>query len=128
MRDKSSLDEALRRAGGADRRQQIRSDLEARGVARAVSGPAAHRLLDVVSELSEAGYAAVLDGVAAASGANREPGDPDAPDAAELREMQRLMEGFATELGKLEEGLQMLSAYVVRMSERSGPTPGKTLH
>ncbi len=109
--------------GVEGRSEQIRFDLESRGVAPEVSVPAARCLSAIAADLSPKEYGAVLDGVAAAY---------VHPDAAQLvgdiGEIQRLMQGFAGELRKLEEGLQILSAYVVRMGSRSNPTPPTTLH
>ncbi len=129
MRDKSVLDGALCPASdGPSRSSRIQADLERRGVALEFSQPAAQRLQSIVSDLTEAEYEAVLEGVAAAYGVHRESTDRVADGAREVTEIQHLMEGFTTELHKLEEGLRILSAYVSRMSSRSSPAPGETLH
>ena len=47
-----------------------------------------------------------------------------APRASDVDELHRLVRDFAGELRKLEEGLQILSAYVARMRHRSGATRG----
>lgn len=127
MRDKSG------RAAAACEIQprQIRSDLEDRGVAREFSDPVAERLTSIAPDLSASEYMAVLDGVAAAYGVHRDAcgdGSEVRPPARDVSEIQRLMEGFGTELRKLEEGLQILSAYVVRMGTRAGSERPHTLH
>ena len=43
-------------------------------------------------------------------------------------ELQRLMEGFTGELRKLDEGLQMLSTYLVRMGALSSRKDSGSLH
>jgi hypothetical protein len=127
MGDKSrrpGIPHALRDAQELEgRSKQICSDLESRGVSRELSLPAARRLSPIAAGLSPKEYAAVLDGVVAAYV------DPDEVQAAgDIGEIQRLMEGFSRELRKLEEGLQILSAYVARMGSRSNPERRTTLH
>lgn len=128
MREKPQIETTRPLDDHSGRSQRVRRDLERRGVASEFSQQAAHRLGDIVSDLSDAEYSAVLEGVAAAYGVHRESGTPMSPELPDVSEVQRLMQGFAAELGKLEEGLQVLSAYVVRMSARSKPAPGTTLH
>lgn len=107
------------------RSEQIRSDLESRGVAPELSLPAARRLSAIAPDLSPKEYGAVLDGVAAAY---LQPCEGQVQPVGEVGEIQRLMEGFTGELRKIEEGLQILSAYVVRMENRSSPEPPATIH
>ena len=42
--------------------------------------------------------------------------------------VERLMQGFAGELLKLEEGLRIISAYVLRMHNRASRDGGGILH
>ena len=111
--------------GMEGRSEKIRFDLECRGVVPELSHPAARRLSVIAPDLSPKEYGAVLDGVAAAY---VHPAEAQAPAAGEVGEMQRLLEGFTGELRKLEEGLQILSAYVVRMGSRLDPERAATLH
>ncbi len=103
-------------------RSRIRTDLESKGVAPEFSQPVADRLAEIAPDFSSGEYEAVLDGVAAAYGVHQR--DFDTP--GDVNEIQRLMDGFTGELRKLEEGLQILSAYVHRM--RSRATRGHTAH
>jgi hypothetical protein len=121
---RSEIADALGDAEELDgRSKQICSDLESRGVSRELSLPAARRLSPIAAGLSPKEYGAVLDGVAAAYV------DPDEARAAgDIGEIRRLMEGFSSELRKLEEGLQILSAYVARMGSRSNPERRTTVH
>jgi len=107
------------------RSEKIRCDLESRGVAPELSLPAARRLSAIAGDLSPKEYGAVLDGVAAASVHSV---DAQTRTLGEVGEIQRLMEGFTGELRKLEEGLQILSAYVARMGNRSNREDSSTLH
>ena len=103
--------------------KRIRTDLESRGVAPELSLPAARRLSTIAPDLSPKEYSAVIDGVAAATG------HPDhAQSVDDITEIQRLMESFSSELRKLEEGLQILSAYVTRMGNRSNRGRPTTFH
>jgi hypothetical protein len=120
--------DAGRRAGAPRRRdagrRRIRVDLESRGVAPEFSQPVADRLAVIVRDLSPAEYVAVLDGVAAAYGVHRRDFDV----ARDVNEIQRLMDGFTGELRKLEEGLQILSAYLQRMRSRAARGHAATFH
>jgi hypothetical protein len=111
-------------ARNASRRSRIRADLESKGVAPEFSRPVADRLADIAPDFSSGEYAAVLDGVAAAYGVHQR--DLDA--AVDVNEIQHLMDGFTGELRKLEEGLQILSAYVHRMRTRVTRSHTATLH
>ncbi len=129
MRDKSIVEGALRRLEDAEERGvRIRGDLESRGVAPEFSTPVARRLSAIASDLSDEEYDAVLEGVATAYGVHCQSSDDAADEVRDICELERLMEGFTGELKKLEEGLQILSAYVVRMSARTTPNPPNTLH
>jgi hypothetical protein len=108
--------------------EKVRSDLEERGIDPKFSGPVARRLVAIAPDLSGAEYAAILDGVLAAYGVHRESAalaDAAYKDANELR---RLVEGFQGELRKLDEGLQLLSAYVVRMGAIATCEGSESLH
>ena len=103
------------RCSGETRRSRIRDDLERLGVAREFSYPVAERLAVIAPDFSSAEYSAVLDGVAAAYGVHRE--DPEA--SSDAVEIGRLMQGFASEHRKVDEGLRILCAYAERMQRRA---------
>ena len=96
--------------------EQVRSDLEHRGVDPDFSLPVARRLVAIAPDLSASEYAAILDGVSAAYGVHREISGANDAHSRRGNELQRLMDGFTGELHKLDEGLRMLSTYLVRMS------------
>jgi hypothetical protein len=108
------------------RRKQIRRELERRGLSPAFSRAVAAQLAEVAPELSPAERLAALDGVVAAYRVHRDAQLPG--DAEQVLELKRLVEGFNGELQKLEEGLQILSAYVARMGVRAGRESSGTLH
>jgi hypothetical protein len=106
--------------------RDLRADLARRGIAGAFSGPVAARLATRVEGLTEAQYRALLDGVAAAYGVHREEERVPQPAPAE---MQRLIQDFAVELQKLDEGLRLLSTYLLRIRDRtSGGEPPQLVH
>lgn len=105
--------------------RDVRADLERRGVAAAFSGPVAERLVTRVEGLTVAQYAALLDGVAAAYGVHRQEGQSAPPAPAE---MQRLIQDFAVELQKLDEGLRLLSTYLLRIRDRTSGEAPRVVH
>ena len=107
--------------------QRIRADLQSKGVSTEFSKPVAKKLAVIAEDLSPDEYAAVLDGVVAAYGAHCEGcGPPEQVD--EAVEIRRLMRGFAVELRKLEEGLRVLSAYLLRLQTRTKRSSASPLH
>ena len=97
--------------GRTKRRSRIRLDLESKGMAPRVSEPVAERLSAIASGLTPEEYAAVLDGLAAAYNGHREERPSPLHDLGDIAEIQRLTQGFADELQKLDEGLRILAAY-----------------
>ncbi len=125
MREKSEFRPRAQEPLGVDP-EQVRSDLEQRGIDPEFSRPVAERLVAVAMDLSADEYAAILDGVSAAYGVHREISEPHDADLRQANELHRLIDGFTGELRKFDEGLRMLSAYLVRMGslvsrESSGP-------
>ena len=108
--------------------ERVQSDLENRGVDPEFSRPVARRLAAIVPDLSAPEYAALIDGVSAAYGAYRENFESNHAHSRHGNELQRLMEGFTGELRKLDEGLQLLSTYLVRMSALSSREDSGVLH
>ena len=127
MRDRFSSGEEARTGRGATRRR-IRADLETRGVARALSQPMAARLAPLLKAASSRAYGAALDAAAATVAVARVDGDLERGRAGDVVEIQRLMLGFTDELRKLEEGLRILSAFVLRMRSRAGVDGDGVLH
>jgi hypothetical protein len=129
MRQRPSSAVIARPRRGATRRR-IRVDLERRGVARELTQPMAARLAPLVKALPSRAYGAALDAAAVALSVPRLDGEAaGASDrAADVAEIQRLMLGFTDELRKLEEGLRILSAFVLRMRTRAGLDGDGVLH
>jgi len=107
--------------------ERIRRDLEDRGVAPEFSRSISRRLARFTDELTSDTYEAVLSGVAMAYGIHCQRQPDLKRHFAGLEEVQRLMSSFSTELSKLEENLETLSAYVTRMKTRTSP-PSPLLH
>ena len=134
MRDRfSNLGEARTRPAAKKRR--LRADLERRGLARELVQPLATRLAPLLDTVSTRAYGAALDAATAAAEVAREGAQaenvsaaPEADRAGDVAEIQRLMLGFTDELRKLEEGLRILSAFVVRMRTRAGFDTDGVLH
>ena len=103
----------------AGRRQRIRADLENKGVNPGFSEALAQRLERLRREPGSESYAAALEGAAAAYDAYRGDAELLEDRSRDIEEIQRLMQGFASELRKLEEGLRIISAYVLRMRNRA---------
>jgi len=108
--------------------EQVRSDLEDLGIDPEFSRPVAERLVTIAPGLTAAEYAAILDGVTAAYSVHRDRTGPSDVGAKQGNEFRRLMEGCTGELRKLDEGLQMLSAYLLRMSALASREGSGNLH
>jgi hypothetical protein len=121
---KKSSQPDLERADATPTRD-VRADLERRGIAAAFSGPMAARLMARVDGLSEAQYGALLDGAVAAYGVNREEERSGVPGPVE---MERLIQDFAVELQKLDEGLRLLSTYLTRIRDRTAGDASRVMH
>jgi hypothetical protein len=103
-------------------RRDIAEDLERLGIPRVLLACLAERLDERCRDLDPAAYEAALEGVVAAFDAT------GSAEVEDVREIQRLMEGFADELQKLEEGLRIVSAYAIRMQERAIRDRQRFLH
>ena len=108
--------------------ERVRRDLESLGVSSEFSLPVAERIAALADEVDEPTYSAVLDGVAVAFDAHRTGCEALEDRGRDLDEIQRLMHGFAGELRKLEEGLRIVSAYVLRMHDKARGERGRMLH
>ena len=92
----------------------MRVDLERRGVPAALASAVTERLELRAATLDPTAYQAVLDATCATWGAQRKATPPDA-----ALEIQRLVQDFAVELQKLDEGLRLLSTYLLRIRDRA---------
>ena len=127
MRDRFSSEGVARTSPGAKKRR-LRADLESRGLSREISQPMALRLAPLLEAASTRAYGAALDAAAVAVEVVRDGAAPARDRAGDVAEIQRLMLGFTDELRKLEEGLRILSAFVVRMRTRAGFDGDGVLH
>ena len=112
----------------AETRERIRADLERRGVGPAYSKVISSHLERVSEGLSPKAYEAVLASVVLAHGGRHAEAEPTAARPHDLSELRRLMNGFAGELRKLDEAMQILSAYVRRIRKSARVAGGDTLH
>ena len=113
---------------------RVRGDLEARGVASDLATTLALQLCQRqrCEELTLGQYESLIDGASVASGVHIEAtGDPS-EGIDRVRDIERMMQAFSSELSKLDENLEVLSAYVRRMRSQPAAAPapkhGKTLH
>jgi hypothetical protein len=127
MREKFESRLSERQSPAADH-ERVLSDLEDRGVDPEFSRPVAERLVAIAPDLSTLEYAAILDGVSAAYGVHREISGSSDVRSRDGKELERLIDGFTGELRKLDEGLQVLSAYLVRMSALLSREDSRKLH
>ena len=101
------------------RRERIREDLESLGVSPSFSAPVAERLEPRSPELGTDAYAAAIGAAAAAWEVCGRDSELLAGHSRDVDEIRSLMDGFAGELRKLEEGLRIVSAYVLRMHRKA---------
>jgi hypothetical protein len=105
----------------------IRRDLEDLGVGGDASAPLARRLARAARDLDEHAYQSLLAGVALAHGEHRRGLDALRSTARDLEEIQHLLSGFSEELRKLDEAVETLGAYALRMRSQSS-TRDRLLH
>lgn len=110
------------------RMNEIRADLEERGVTPEFSRSVAERLSPIVSDLHGEAYGAVLEAVAASYGVHDDDLRMLGQHSGDVDQIQRLMKGFVGELRKLEEAIRILSAYVTRMRSRAVRQRPRSLH
>jgi hypothetical protein len=128
MRQKTSSTEEAAAARETRRRRRIRSDLESLGMSPLVSEPVAERIDAVGAAPGSDAYRAALDGAAAAWQVYRGDCESLEQSSRDIAEIQRLMQGFAGELRKLEEGLRIVSAYVLRMHDKASRERRGAIH
>jgi hypothetical protein len=107
---------------GAERARQLRVDLERRGLPAPLASALSERLETRTAALDAAAYQVVLDATCTAWAAQRRATPPDA-----ALEIQRLVQDFAVELQKLDEGLRLLSTYLLRIRDRARSDDGVRL-
>ncbi len=113
---------------GARPRQRIRADLERGGVAPHLSEPFSERLGEIAGGLSASEYhVAILAMTAAYEVLQRDAGELESR-CRDVREIQHLMQGFAGELRKLEEGLRIVATYLVRLRSAANGNPDGQVH
>jgi len=113
---------------GARPPQRIRADLERRGVGEPLAEAFSQRLAEIAADLSASEYhAAILAMAAAYEVVQADAGELESR-CRDVREIQHLMQGFAVELRKLEEGLRIVSAYLVRLRTTADGNPTDQLH
>ena len=80
----------------------------------------AERLAQLSRDLPEREYRALLEGVILGQRAARQ--------TARSPELKRMLEDFAAEVQKLDEGLRLITAYLSRLREQTALEPARTLH
>ena len=99
---------------GRRRAERLRADLEQRGVPAELARAVSDRLEPRAGSLDRSAYQAVLDAACTTWGARRKAATPEP-----AQEIQRLVQDFAVELQKLDEGLRLLSTYLLRIRDRA---------
>jgi hypothetical protein len=109
--------------------EQIREDLVGRGVDPALARRLAVAIEKRAASLDVPRYQGVIAGVALVVAAQRRELEQLRKAADELGEVRRLLGAFTDELGKLDEALETLAAYVLRMKNpQPAPPSGRVLH
>ena len=98
----------------------LRGELERLGLAPAEAGSLAEQLVALSRGLPQREYRALLEGVRLGQRAAHQP--------ARSPELQRMLEDFAAELQKLDEGLRLLTAFLSRLREQTELPAARTLH
>ncbi|HEY8120174.1 MAG TPA: hypothetical protein VII78_02565 [Myxococcota bacterium] len=106
----------------------IQADLVARGVEPALARRLAQAIEKRTAVLDAPRYQGVVAGVVLAVTAQRREVEQLRKAAGELGEVKRLLGSFTEEMKKLDEALETLAAYVVRMKNPQPPPSGRVLH
>jgi hypothetical protein len=106
-----------------ERRARIRADLERLGVVGAACDELTRRLEALAPRLSPDSYEGALAGVALAHGLQRQTDQQIRRNVRDMREIERMLGAFSEELGKLDETIRLLAAYLERMREKTSPAP-----
>jgi hypothetical protein len=113
---------------GRERRAGIQAELERRGLSTAFARALCAKLEPFVADLAAEQLEAVLSGAALAYGVHRRAVESFRRTARELDEVETLLGSFAQELHKLDEAVEILAAYAVRLRHHTAPPPGRVLH
>jgi hypothetical protein len=133
MRSRREGDASVR-PGGADSLDEeaflrrIRSDLGEIGLLGDEAERIAEAILEQLRLTGPDGYEDLLAGVRFSHQARTDAAAELAQMQRELKQLERLMGGFATELRKLDEVLEVLAAYVRRMRTSVGEGTKQILH
>lgn len=99
-------------------REELRRELERAGLAPEKAGVLADQLERLAGALPAREVRALLDGIVLGQRAGR-PATP---------ELHRLLEDFASELKKLDEGLRLLTTFLVRLRDQTAVGDARILH
>jgi hypothetical protein len=113
---------------GAEVRDRLRRDLEARGVDPLFADAVLTRVALVSSDASEPSWEAIVEGVEVAYRVHRNGQESLRRSLRDLSELSRLVDDFGGELKKLDEGLKMLAAYLSRMRKQVRSEGRQILH
>jgi hypothetical protein len=113
---------------GAEVRDRLRRDLEARGVDPLFADAVLTRVALVSSDASEPSWEAIVEGVEVAYRVHRNGQESLRRSLRDLSELSRLVDDFGGELKKLDEGLKMLTAYLSRMRKQVCSEGRQILH
>ena len=110
-------------------RDQLCDELVRLGLAPTDAEPLADELLRLARELPAAEYRALVEGVVLGQRIRRPAAEPastlEGPPGPALG---NILEDFASELKKLDEGLRVLTAYLVRLRDETRSAGDHTLH
>jgi len=113
---------------GAEVRDRLRRDLEARGVDPLFADAVLTRVALVSQDAAEPSWEAIVEGVEVAYRVHRNGQESLRRSLRDLSELSRLVEDFGGELKKLDEGLKMLAAYLDRMRKQVCSEGREILH
>jgi len=113
---------------GAEVRDRLRRDLEARGVDPLFADAVLTRVALVSQDAAEPSWEAIVEGVEVAYRVHRNGQESLRRSLRDLSELSRLVEDFGGELKKLDEGLKMLAAYLGRMRKQVCSEGREILH
>ena len=113
---------------GAELRDRLRRDLEARGVDPLFADAVLTRVALVTEDAAEPSWEAIVEGVEVAYRVHRNGQESLRRSLRDLSELSRLVEDFGGELKKLDEGLKMLAAYLDRMRKQVCSEGREILH
>ena len=102
--------------------------LVAEGVSSEWASGVAAQLVSAYSKLGRGSAAALIRGASLTVGAQASEKAEVERGLRDVREVERLLGAFTGELEKLDEVLEVLSAYAQRMRSKPSKVPSRTLH